>query len=76
MANFIANDVRRAQSSNDIDVLAGGQTYTRQASGQFNENKIYDGADALFDPVKQDGFTPSALRAGKRRKKKGFSQSL
>jgi hypothetical protein len=75
-ANFIANDVRRAQSSNDIDVLVGGQTYTRQASGQFNENKIYDGADALFDPVKQDGFTPSALRAGKRRKKKGFSQSL
>lgn len=75
-ANFIANDVRRGQSSNNIDVLVGGQTYTRKASGQFNENKISDGPDALFDPVKQDGFTPSALRAGKRRKKKGFSQSL
>jgi hypothetical protein len=74
--NFIANDVRRGQSSNKIDVLVGGQTYSQQASGQFNENKIFDGADALFDPVKQDGFTPSALRAGKRRKKKGFSQSL
>lgn len=75
-ANFIANDVRRGQSSNNIDVLVGGQTYTQQASGLFKESKIPDGADALFDPVKQDGFTPSALRAGKRRKKKGFSQSL
>jgi hypothetical protein len=75
-ANFIANDVRRGQSSTHIDVLVGGQTYTQQASGQFKENKISDGADALFDPVKQDGFTPSALKAGKRRKKKGFSQSL
>jgi hypothetical protein len=75
-ANFIAYDVRQGQSSNNIDVPVGGQTYTQQASSQFNENKISDGADALFDPVKQDGFTPSALRAGKRRKKKGFSQSL
>ncbi len=75
-ANFITNDVKRGQSSNHIDVMVGGQTYTQQASGQFNENKISDGADALFDPVKQGGFTPSVLRAGKRRKKKGFSQSL
>lgn len=75
-ANFIANEVRRGQSSNNIDVPVGRQTYTQQASGQFNKSKIIDGADALFDPVKQDGFTPSALRAGKRRKKKGFSQSL
>lgn len=33
-------------------------------------------ADALFDPAKQDGSTPSQLRSKRRKKKKGLSQQL
>jgi hypothetical protein len=75
-ANVISNNVKQSQSGKNIGARASATSYAQQAYSQFSENKISDGADALFDPVKQDGYTPSALRAGKRRKKKGISQSL
>ncbi|TLV01396.1 relaxase/mobilization nuclease domain-containing protein [Dyadobacter luticola] len=46
------------------------------ATDQGSDKAIQNEQDSLFDPVKQDGFTPSSLRGNKRKKKKGFSQSL
>ncbi|WP_439584134.1 relaxase/mobilization nuclease domain-containing protein [Dyadobacter bucti] len=75
-ANVISNEVKQTQPGKNIGAPASTPSYALKNSSQLNENKISDGTNALFDPVKQDGFTPSALRAGKRRKKKGISQSL
>ncbi|MCF2496752.1 relaxase/mobilization nuclease domain-containing protein [Dyadobacter chenhuakuii] len=65
--NKIDLDDRSSSRSNDFTISDGRS---------FNENIITDSADALFDPVKQDGYMPSQLRSTRRKKKKGLSQSL
>jgi hypothetical protein len=56
--------------------FVNSQNYAVLATQQGNDKAILNGQDSLFDPVKQDGFTPAGLRGNKRKKKKGFSQSL
>ncbi|WP_255699133.1 YWFCY domain-containing protein [Dyadobacter sp. CY327] len=55
---------------------ATSKNYLLATHEQSNDARLFNGEDSLFDPAKQDDFTPAHLRGRKRRKKKGFSQSL
>ena len=58
-------------TANQNEVLSGFYGGSLRSS-----SSEIDAADALFDPVKQDGSTPSQLRSKRRKKKKGISQQL
>lgn len=74
------NDTSQVQhvtlGSRGQDQSTISQRYALLAADQGNDKATSNEQDSLFDPVKQDGFTPADLRGNKQKKKKGFSQSL
>ncbi|NIJ52206.1 relaxase/mobilization nuclease domain-containing protein [Dyadobacter arcticus] len=76
--NVLLHNLILGQSQTGLGNLNApkSENYSMHPLGQHNENGISDGPDALFDPVKQDGFTPGRLRSSRRKKKKSLSQSL
>ncbi|MCF2505168.1 relaxase/mobilization nuclease domain-containing protein [Dyadobacter sp. CY107] len=76
MANRLSNTQRQEHPMTGLGKSATSKSYLLATPEQSNDARLANGEDSLFDPVKQDGFTPADLRGSKRRKKKEFSQSL
>ncbi|MCF2518781.1 relaxase/mobilization nuclease domain-containing protein [Dyadobacter sp. CY351] len=76
MANRLSNTQKHDQPITGYGQSATSKNYLLATRQQGNNARLANGEDSLFDPVKQDGFTPADLRGSKRKKKKGFSQSL
>ncbi|MCF0065668.1 relaxase/mobilization nuclease domain-containing protein [Dyadobacter chenwenxiniae] len=76
--NSMSNDYTIGKSNADFENRDSDRSshFTIPEFRQHNESKISDSSDALFDPVKQDGYMPGQLRSSRRKKKKGMSQSL
>lgn len=76
MSSGLSNTQKQEHPMTGYGQSATSKSYLLATPEQSNDAILANGEDSLFDPVKQDGFTPADLRGSKRKKKKGFSQSL
>ncbi|MCE6989559.1 relaxase/mobilization nuclease domain-containing protein [Dyadobacter sp. CY323] len=76
VANMLSNSQRQEHTVTGYGQPATSKSYLLATPKQSNEARLANGEHSLFDPVKQDGFTPADLSGTKRKKKRGFSQSL
>ncbi|MCF2502193.1 relaxase/mobilization nuclease domain-containing protein [Dyadobacter sp. CY107] len=76
MHNRLSNTQKQEHLTTGHGQSPTSKSYLLATPQQSNDARLANGEDSLFDPVKQDGFTPTELRGNKRKKKKGFSQSL
>lgn len=76
--NILSQNFKLKHSQEKTGGSAGvnAEIYSLQHPDQHNKNALSSEPDALFDPIKQDGFTPAGLRAARRKKKRTLSQSL